>query len=756
MSVFRYPTYKIRIAPDSQKTQGLQAGDIIRRQYAERERTVYSLMCVTETGTELVGDKDAPYFIGALLDGDEPQGGELLDFVRITNLFDTARSGALYLTASDSDSPYMDVIDGMATERSLCYPVMDGGMAGVPDKSRYAVYGSMLQTEYLDADSEATRIVRIIRNAEPAGNASFGLMLTLEEPVGYPERLLVSFKVRSSKTSGSVPIRFGYTNREKTDAEDEISIGREWKYKLWVITVDYPAQYSRSLFLDLTSSLASEGDWCEVADLNIVRLASVSAFSEASKARVGKVSGIIDPVFGMLDGYGAYFQNLYATRNVNIAGTLTAGDENGFSSTFYVGKIHKNVIPDSLSCRFSHSEELDETSPAGLGRCVRIAGDSLLGAQSAAWREAHTGVCYCFSVWIKAEDTAAIRFYQDEHLVGDRTVAAGKGWVRYNVPFLIRGSDSPVMCLGIAASVPLSLSAPQLEAGRNVTPYQATDEALSYTDDYGAWFNKGGIGGTIQNPLLRLNEDGSIVSRDGSFVIHPDGTGHFASGRFKWGKDTIELRDVTIRWEDLDEEAQELLKPRSVSLTGGTAFHFKDELSGACEPENIPLVATEYNFEPESRQWEYLAVDGIWKDAGCNAAVFEMTPPFHGWEGRDVLTLRYTATYRNEKISATHTFFKLYDGSPSYTVYVESENGTTFRNGIVSTVLRARVYRGGEEITSLIPDGNFRWIRTSRDTESDRIWNAAPRYGREIEITGGDVWCKAFFDCEVNISTTLQ
>lgn len=312
------------------------------------------------------------------------------------------------------------------------------------------------------------------------------------------------------------------------------------------------------------------------------------------------------------------------------------------------------------------------------------------------------------------------------------------------------------MYLGIAASAPLSLSAPQLEAGKNVTPYQATDEALSYTDDYGAWFNKGGIGGTIQNPLLRLNEDGSIASRDGSFVINPDGTGHFASGRFRWGKDTIELRDVTIRWEDLDEGAQELLKPRSVSLTGGTAFHFTDELSGACEPDNIPLVATEYNFEPESRQWEYLAADGIWKDAGCNAAVFEMTPLFHGWEGRDVLTLRYTATYRNEKISATHTFFKLYDGSPSYTVYVESENGTTFRNGIVSTVLRARVYRGGEEITPLIPDGNFRWIRTSRDTESDRIWNAAPHYGKEIEITGGDVWRKAVFDCEVNISTTLQ
>ena len=82
MSVFRYSKYKVRINPDSQKTQGLHVGDIVRRQYAGRERAVYSLMCVTETGTELVGDKEAPYFIGALLDGDEPQSGELLDFVR--------------------------------------------------------------------------------------------------------------------------------------------------------------------------------------------------------------------------------------------------------------------------------------------------------------------------------------------------------------------------------------------------------------------------------------------------------------------------------------------------------------------------------------------------------------------------------------------------------------------------------------------------------------------------------------------------
>lgn len=152
--------------------------------------------------------------------------------------------------------------------------------------------------------------------------------------------------------------------------------------------MDYPAQYSRSLFLDLTEILTAEGDWCELADLNILRLSSVSAFGDAVKARVGKVCGIIDPVFGILDGYGAYFQNLYATRNVNIAGTLTAGDENGFSSTFYVGKIHKNVIPDSLSCAFSGSMAVGTATPAGIGKSVRVTSDSRLTLQDAGWRKA--------------------------------------------------------------------------------------------------------------------------------------------------------------------------------------------------------------------------------------------------------------------------------------------------------------------------------------------------------------------------------
>lgn len=752
MAVFRYSTYKIRIAPDSGKTQGLQTGDIVRRQYAERDHAVYSLMAVLETGVETIGGKEAPYFIGALLDGDEPQNGELLDFVRVTNLFDTSRSGALYLTASDSESPYMDVIDGMATEHSLCYPEMTGGIADVPDKSQYAVLGNCLSADYKMPDTEASRIVRLTRTAQTADGTPFGLKQTLEESVGHPERLLVSFNVRASKDLTDVPLSFGYTTGEKTDAEDRISVSTRWEYRLWVLTVEYPKRYSRSLLINLCGHLKAEGDWCEIADLNIVRMSSVASYAEASKVRVGKVSGIVDPVFGVLDGYGAYFQNLYATRNVNIAGTLTAGDENGFSSTFYVGRIHKNVIPNSLACSFSGAAAVGTATPVGIGKIAQVTADSRLTLQGADWRKAHIGRYYCFSIWIKSEEAGPVQFYQDEHLVGSASVPESGEWCRHKVAFPVRDSAAPVMTLGIATTVPLLLTAPQLEAGRTATPYQATDEVLSYTEDYGAWFSKGGIGGTIQHPLLKLNEDGSISSRDDSFVIHPDGTGHFANGRFKWSQDTIELRGVTIRWEDLDEQAQEQLKPRCVSLAGGTAFHLTDTRIPNVEPASIDIAATEHHFSPTSRRWDYLAADGTWKDAGCSVAHFRLLPDFPGWGRREVLTLRYTAFCGETSYTATHTVLKLTDGAGAYLVTIESENGTTFHNGTVSTVLRARVYKGGEEITAQIPDSSFRWYRNSADSAGDEQWNAAPHAGREIGITEKDVWNNAVFGCEVEIT----
>lgn len=116
------------------------------------------------------------------------------------------------------------------------------------------------------------------------------------------------------------------------------------------------------------------------------------------------------------------------------------------------------------------------------------------------------------------------------------------------------------MAITFTKGVVFDLAAPQLEPGMRPTPYQPTDGVLRETDEYGAWFARGGIGGTIQHPLLRLDDDGAIRAGDDSFVINPDGTGHFAAGRFRWTADTIALQDFTIRWVDLSEEARENLK----------------------------------------------------------------------------------------------------------------------------------------------------------------------------------------------------
>lgn len=512
MSKYNYSTYKIIVAPDSHKKQGLEAGDVVRRQYRDDDSLVYSLMVVLETGTDVINGKGSSYFIGALVEGNAPQNGELLDFVRVTNLFNPERGGALYLTASDAASPYLDVIDGMATEHSL---------------------------------------YRLEKERRIEAGERFEFPITGR--VGYPERVVIWYRIRASRCMTGVALSFGYADGGETDGTDTVDVTTEWQYKLTLITVDYPPEYARRLII--TPVLSGE-DWCEISDLNVVRLSSIAIFSDSTKVRVGKISGIVDPVFGILDGYGAYFQNLYATRNVNIAGTLTAGDESGFASTFYVGRIHKNVIPDSVGCCFSGGVAVEESSPAGIGRVVRVDGDTELVVQSVEWRQERVGQKYIFSVWIKS-DAGILSFYQDEHFIRDVETEAAGEWRRYKVPFTIEASERPVFTIGLKSTVAgILVTAPQLEGGERISQYQPTDGRLSYTEDYGAWFCKGGIGGTIQNPLLRLNEDGSICSRDDSFVILPDGTGHFAGGKFKWTHDDIELTDMTIRWGKLDEEAR--------------------------------------------------------------------------------------------------------------------------------------------------------------------------------------------------------
>lgn len=162
MALYEYSRFKIRIDPGSKKRQGLHTGDVVRRQYVDGTQTFYSLMVVLATGEDSVllpdGKEASPYFIGALIEGDEPRDGELLDFVRLTSLTDERRSGAMYLTASDEEAPYMDVIDGMGTERSLYRPASLAAF-GCSDNATWSY-------RYLPSEGPASRIIRITRSAD--------------------------------------------------------------------------------------------------------------------------------------------------------------------------------------------------------------------------------------------------------------------------------------------------------------------------------------------------------------------------------------------------------------------------------------------------------------------------------------------------------------------------------------------------------------------------------------------------------------
>lgn len=91
-------------------------------------------------------------------------------------------------------------------------------------------------------------------------------------------------------------------------------------------------------------------------------------------------------------------------------------------------------------------------------------------------------------------------------------------------------------------------------------------------------------------------------------------------------------------------------------------------------------------------------------------------------------------------------------GEDAYQVQVVSNQGTVFRMGQgFSTILEAKVFHGGEEITHLFSDPDFRWSRTSTDACGDAIWNAAhySTGGKVLTITQEDVAGRSNFFCDL-------
>lgn len=95
----------------------------------------------------------------------------------------------------------------------------------------------------------------------------------------------------------------------------------------------------------------------------------------------------------------------------------------------------------------------------------------------------------------------------------------------------------------------------------------------------------------------------------------------------------------------------------------------------------------------------------------------------------------------------------LSDGNAFY-LTIESSNGTVFRVGqATSTLLKARLFKNGAEVTDVTPGSWFRWRRVSADSAADTVWNSNYQTGyKEISINVDTVNARATFFCDI-IST---
>lgn len=599
MAVYNYRKFKVLIDVGSPKAQGLRTGDIVRRLYFNGNSVVYTLMCVLGYGADSVVDAAServgsrPYFIGALLEGDAPEEGQILDFIRITNLFDTGRGGSLYLSSLGQQPPYADVLCDIGKSCSLCWPNALAGEAGLDPTRQYVVSG---QAEYIPELDGHHRVCHITggRVSDPQGS-TVGISQEFYQNVAEGDKMVVSYKVKASRNMDALAT-FSIIGTSDSIPSESFSATSDWTYKLHVVTVDNPGRLLRTFGLSFDGFTGGDGVW--IADLNIITLSSLSSFSEGSLVRLGRLDGIDDPAFGQMNGQGGRFRRMFATGASHVSGTLTPGDAEGFGSTFYAGRIHRNAFINSIAPTFvGDVDATDEVAdPTGMSLVYKLTGSAAtMVAQGPLWLANRIGLGYSFSFFAYANKACEIAVKQNGTTVGTVQIRDSdtNKWIRRGVSFNLlppaQVGDGLLMTVEpsfdqsqqvvVDRSLDvLYVTSPQLEVGGTVTQYQPTDDILDYTEDYGAWLSRGGLGGTIQNPLMKLNADGngSIATKGNSILIKDDGSGHIAQGNIAWDEEgNVTFGDgAHADWEDLQNKP-DFLDVAVENVPGNTAYRLR-------------------------------------------------------------------------------------------------------------------------------------------------------------------------------------
>lgn len=122
---------------------------------------------------------------------------------------------------------------------------------------------------------------------------------------------------------------------------------------------------------------------------------------------------------------------------------------------------------------------------------------------------------------------------------------------------------------------------------------------------------------------------------------------------------------------------------------------------------------------------------------------------------------KQNATYRNTRDNTVYILtgsplqWEVYlEAGSSYTLTIESTNGTVFKAGEQGyTLLKARLFKNGAEVTESTPSAWFLWRRVSQVPSphpyDDATWTASHQGFKVVEVDTGQVKNRATFSCDI-------
>lgn len=127
-------SYELTVDGDTNDYQPFAVGDIIRAQRVN----LGSGIQVWQSNMEVLSISpggNAKKFVASLISGDAPAAG--MEFVRLGSSSDSSRRGTIYLTASDSNAPFIDILDGVTSHATFgasgTHKVRLGKLSGISD-----------------------------------------------------------------------------------------------------------------------------------------------------------------------------------------------------------------------------------------------------------------------------------------------------------------------------------------------------------------------------------------------------------------------------------------------------------------------------------------------------------------------------------------------------------------------------------------------------------------------------------------------